>query len=118
MYDQLQQQQKNTRAFGLDLAECLISRGNALRGLFQLSASIRDYDDAIKQCGQIRQNSLANAETLPWVRAYLNRCAAHAMQGEFALAFVDLERVRACISQHLRNMLCRLNGPAEDFPGF
>jgi tetratricopeptide (TPR) repeat protein len=96
-----QQQEPNKREqSGLMLADCMIRRGNSNRGQLDLREAFRDYRNAIAVCGRISGIDHEKTVFLLLARAYFNRSCARAMQGEFALAFLDLESARGCARRH------------------
>jgi len=109
IYRQLQKEPKNESCFYPMLADCMIRRGNAQRGLIALSESVRDYSKAVQLCGRIFESELQNKGDMLLARAYLNRSLARVMQGDFALAFLDLKDTVACATRHARSVLNQLN---------
>ena len=112
IYLQLRQERRSNSALNAMLADCAINRANAQRRL-KLSFAVRGYDNAIDICHQIRGGTLEKAGVILLGRAYFNRSIAHAIQGKYMLALLDLYRTRKCVIlvasimlDQLRDLLC------------
>ena len=100
IYLSVRQEQSKREQTDLMLADCMIRRGNVYRGLLDRRESVRDYSNAISLCGRISQSDTQDSWFLLLARAYINRSVAHAVEGEFILAFLDFESARSCLIQH------------------
>ena len=100
IYQSQQQEPSKREQSGIMLADCIIRRGNSYRGQLDLREAFRDYGHAIAVCGRISGIDHEKTVFLLLAKAYFNRSLAHAIQGEFALAFLDLESARGCARRH------------------
>jgi tetratricopeptide (TPR) repeat protein len=110
IYLSLQRDHSQREQIDLMFADCLIHRGNAYRGVLDLRESVRDYSNGIALCGRVSESDRQETRFLLLARACFNRGLTHAMQGEFAFAFLDFESARNCAMQHAVIAMDRLRG--------